>query len=432
MWNREQEGENDFGLRAADLNTLAKLVVQRLGQSSTSIRFQGQNVFAYLKSVIRSLRWQTWTAIQENRPEMDNPYPSLVQDVCKHVMESISFFENRYITFLIDDYSNQRIPSVLQKKLNQSISFGKQGIPIFKVSSEYQGVDLEGIQEGREVIEVNVGEKYTSLKSDGHTFLADILNIRLKKAEWQANIEQLLGISHYKSISYAIGEETKNKPFYYYGLDCIHQLCTGDIALALDVIKKIFDSNNVKSTTVNKVSPQGQHKAIQQFSHEEVRRIKHIVPYGIEMHEIICYLGALSRAVVKKKRSQRKDKLGKPVCMTHLDVRIPIIQKLKEKDSKSCAIYDLLKSRSILSSLETSRSRISGRTEKLQIRRIYFPAFKGPLKRDYPIKIDQMDDLFSLLTNPKTFVERALKNADVGVDQLGIAFEESKIKLEEH
>ena len=431
MWNREQEGKNDFGLSSADFNTLADSVIQRLGQNSANIRFQGQNVFAYIKGVIRNLRWQTWTAIQENRPETGNPYPSLVQDVCKDVMESINFFKNRYIAFLIDDYSNQRIPNILQKKLNQTISFAKQGIPLFKVSSEYQGVDLEGIQEGREVIEVNVGEKYTSLKGDGHTFLTDILNIRLEKAGWQSNSEQLLGISDYPNISIAIGKETKKKPFYYHGLDCIHQLCTGDIALALDVIKKIFDRNNVGSTTVDKVSPKGQHNAIQNFSNEEVRRIKHIVPFGNEMHEIICYLGALSRAVVKKKRSQRRDKLGEPICMTHLDVRIPIIQKLSEKDIKSYAKYNLLKSRAIFLSLETSRSRISGTVERLQIRRIYFPAFKGPLKRDYPIKVDEMDDLISLLNNPKTFVERVLNKADVGLDQLTFAIEESKIKLEE-
>jgi serine/threonine protein kinase len=430
MWNQERQGLNDFGLSSSDLDTLTDLIINRLGQKATSIRFQGQNVFAYLKSLIRSLRWKTWSVIQQNQIEPGNPDPALLQDICRYIVDCLNFFKNRYIVFLVDDYSNQRIPNSLQRKLNQTISFAKQGRPLFKVSSEYQGVDLEGIQEGREVVEINVGEKYTGLEKNGHEFLADILNIRLKKAEWQAKIEQLLGISNYTSISNAIGLETKAAPVYYHGIDCIHKLCSGDIALALDLIKKIFENNNVGANSVNKVSPKEQHIAIQNFSHEEVRRIKYIVPFGDEMYGIICYLGALARAVVRNKRSQRHDKAGDPICMTHLDIRISAIQELKTScDKKLFSIYDLLRSRAILLVLETSRSRISGAVERLQIRKIYLPAFKAPLKRDVPIKIDSKDHLISFLSNPKTFVERELHKADIGPEQLSLAFEESKIKI---
>ena len=174
--------------------------------------------------------------------------------------------------------------------------------------------------------------------------------------------------------------------------------------------------------------PHVQHKIIQQFSHDEVRRIKYIVPDGDRMHEIICYLGAVARAFVKNKRSGRKDKSAEPMCKTHLDVRLPAIRELKNSQTSLWNLYDLLTSRAILMSLETSRSRISQATERLQLKRIYLPSFKAPLKRDVPIKIDSADDLKSLLSSPRTFAERELKKSDIKPDQLSLAFRDALVK----
>ena len=76
------------------------------------------------------------------------PDAQMVFDVCQELEEVWPVLKTRRLVFLIDDYSNQRIPGALQKKLNQAITFSKQGTPIFKVTSEYDGVDLEGVQEG--------------------------------------------------------------------------------------------------------------------------------------------------------------------------------------------------------------------------------------------------------------------------------------------
>jgi hypothetical protein len=148
------------------------------------------------------------------------------------------------------------------------------------------------------------------------------------------------------------------------------------------------------------------------------------------MHDVVCYLGGLARAILMNKRSKRKEsgKRGAPTCMTHLDVRVPVIDELEQTEPKLAQRYDLLTSRAILFSLETSRSRIQGAVERLQMRRIYFPAFKAPLKRDVPIKIDTLDELKSLLSNPHTFAERELKRADVDITQLDLALDQAKVK----
>ena len=194
------------------------------------------------------------------------------------------------------------------------------------------------------------------------------------------------------------------------------------------LVKKIFAANNVDSDFVEHISNGAQHKSIQSFSHEEVRRIKNIVPFGEDMYDIVCYLGGFARAVVCNKRSNRQTKPDEPACMTHLDVRIPVIQEIKSRSAKHIELYDLLKSRAILFSIDTSRSRISGELDRLQLRRIYLPAFKAPLKRDTPIKIDDIDDLVSLLTDPKAFVQRQLRKTKVDPQQLEIAFKEAMVK----
>lgn len=440
LWETKKYEICESTFESTNLSNFTEWVIKRLIQKQYSHRLQGQSYFEYLKTFVRKLRWDTWSSLQQNERETGVPDPSLVFDICRMLPEYFEYFKTRHITFLIDDYSNQRIPSYLQKKLNQTISFAKQGTPLFKVTSEYQGVDLEGIQEGREVVEINVGDKYTSLlDNEGYAFLADIVNIRLKKSNYTVKkIEDILGRSSYdgETMPQAICDDRGNRtnndveinPFYYHGIDCIHWLCSGDIALALDLIKRIFDNNSIGPDSAPLVSPHSQHHIIQKFAHEEVKRIRYIVPFGEEMHDIICYLGYIARACVMEKRSKRADKKGIPICKTHLDIRVPVILELQKKDNILFDLYEQLTRRAILFSIDTSRSRISLATERLQIKRIYLPAFKAPLKRDVPIKIDNLDNFKSLLSNPKTFSERELKSSDIDVEQLRFAMDISLVK----
>ena len=79
-------------------------------------------------------------------------------------------------------------------------------------------------------------------------------------------------------------------------------------------------------------------------------------------------------------------------------------------------------------SLDTSRSRLQGATERLQMRRIFFPSFIAPLKRDAPIKVDTLDALVSLLENPHTFADREIQKAGLELQQLNLAIEDSMAK----
>lgn len=432
MLEEQEEDKFNFGFTQSAQHSFTEWVKKRLILDEGQIRLQGQGYFEYLRSMVRKLRWDTWASIRAGRSESGNVDPSLAMDICRELPQYFEYFKSRSVVFLVDDYSNQRIPKALQKVLNQTISFAKQGNPIFKVSSEYGGVDLEGIQEGREVVEINIGEKYINLADkQGSRFLTDIVNIRLSKAKpkYVSTIEEIIGPTSYEKIQDALAtEDAKATPFYYHGMECIHYLCSGDVALALNVIRKIFDAGNVSSDTREKVPEKKQHETIQQYAHDEIRRVKNIVPNGEKMHDIVCWLGLIARVFVRNKKSARKDKPDEPVCKTHIDIRLPVLTELEDEEPELALLYSLLTSRSILVSLQTSRSRIVGATERLQLRRIYLPAFKAPFKRDVPIKIDTLDELKSLLSDPKRFAERELKKSSIGVEQLKIALQEAREK----
>lgn len=434
----ENEGEYNFGFTISDQHAFTEWFIKRLSPAvNENLRLQGQSHFEYLKSLVRRYRWDTWSKIKSSEQESENPDPALVNDVCRELSNYFNFLKSRHIIFLIDDYSNQRIPSYLQKHLNQTISFAKQGTPLFKVTSEYEGVNLEGIQEGREVVEINIGEKYLTLQEKGGTnFLADIINIRLAKTEppYKAKIEDLLGITSYEAGRMAdaiLDDKLGGAKFYYHGIECVHWLCSGDVALALNLIKRIFEHAKVNYTTTALIEAHKQDFVIQQFSHDEIHRIKYLVPWGENLYDIVCYLGSLSRAIVLNKKHKKKDRKEAPMCMTHLDIRLPAIQDLEISGDTLYQIYRDLIARAILITLNTSRSRISLATERLQLRKIFLPAFKSPLQRDVPIKIDSKDELTSLLTNPRSFVERKLKSSDIKIEQLEIILQENKTRPKE-
>ena len=144
----------------------ANRIRERLGLDAAEARYAGTSEFVVLKQQIRRARDGLWRRILDRQTAAERPDAQLVFDICRDLEELWPFIVTRRLAFLIDDYSNQRIPVALQKKLNQAITFSKQGAPIFKVTSEYDGVDLEGVQEGREVNEVNVGFEYVSLQAE--------------------------------------------------------------------------------------------------------------------------------------------------------------------------------------------------------------------------------------------------------------------------
>jgi serine/threonine protein kinase len=431
----QNSGEYNFGFVNDKLSEFSKWVLKRLDVLESNVRLEGLGYFEYLRITTRKVKWETWSRIQKSKPSQENSDPALISDICKEISNSFDYFNKRTISFLIDDYSNQRIPVYLQKKLNKTISFAKQAMPIFKVTSEYNGVDLEGIDRSREVTEINIGEKYTSLEENGTSFIENILNKRLENttSRYKSKIIEILGRTKYQpdEMADAIANEKNESQelFYYSGLDCIHWICSGDIALVLELVKKIFDNGGVTPSSTQLVSDSIQHKTIQQFSQEEVKRLRYIVPYGDKIYEIVCQLSLLSHTIVKNKLSGKTDRNPTALCKTHLDIKNDILTKLETDHPNLFKILSILNSKAILFSLNSSRTRRTGTTERFQIRRIYLPAFKAPLKRDQAIKIDTIEELKSMLSDPYSFCKREVARTGIEEIQFDNSIQDSDVKI---
>ena len=144
-WDLNEESEFQFGIGPNNGADIAMAFRQRIGIERNIGEYGGLSPFGQLRGEIRQERDRIWTRILEGNKSSEHTNAQLLFDLCADIGRRCPIFEERRITFLLDDYSNQRIPNELQSRLNQAITFAKQGNPTFKVTSEYEGVDLTGI-----------------------------------------------------------------------------------------------------------------------------------------------------------------------------------------------------------------------------------------------------------------------------------------------
>ncbi|MYB36499.1 MAG: protein kinase [Gammaproteobacteria bacterium] len=182
----------NFGLTSNGAR-IAAVIRRRTGVNAGIEGYDAASLLDGLRWDVRTARDDTWAKVLTREKQDVRTNAQMIFDLCEELAELCPIFRDRRITFLLDDYSNQRIPPELQRRLNQSITFAKQGNPIFKVSSEYHGVDLTGIQQGREVREVNVGQRHTALNRQGrHRFLQSILQMRFQHFDVRTPIDEIL------------------------------------------------------------------------------------------------------------------------------------------------------------------------------------------------------------------------------------------------
>ena len=382
---------------------VSEIVCDKFSLEPLGGKLKGVSWLVYAKKRLTVFRNDLWQRMLTT-PTASTPNPMLLFDLCSELETAFPLLREKHLAFLLDDYSNQRIPAKLQRVLNQTISFAKQGNPIFKVSSEYQGVDLDGIQEGREVVEINVGAEYVDLGEVARAgFLEDVLNIRFHRSGRSHKVKDLLGIANVSQgipLARAINAANKgDKPVYYHGVDTIAELCSGDLAMALNLVRQIDD---LSIPTKLYVSPKQQHEIIHRYSDREHMYLRYHSPYGAEMSNIadaLCWL-AHEAAVTK---TSKKDGVAEPMIKTHLDIKGTSLAELKPELKE---LMNALVKWGAIFTLDTSRTRYGSEgTERYQIRRILLAKYIAPLSRRDPIKLDTPQRIIFLLTEPMDFAK---------------------------
>ena len=386
-------------------------------------RLNGISRLDHLRGIFDAERMETHRCIlRENNLGWTTP-PSLLAEVTKYLHEQIRYFRDKQILFLLDDYSLHRVPSHIQRILNRVI-WTQVPTYVFKISSEVGGVVAEAPLGGtadvsREFEEVNSGLEYLNIRDqkENHKFIEDVLNRRLSLAGYQGDAAQLLSRETLYPNSMSLGaalraekrKELPGQPVYYHGLECIANLCSGDIATTLDIVRHIFQKAGVDAVTTSLIRPRQQHDAIQDFSRSIYSKIGEYLPYGQEMQKLVHAFGWFSRTLLCEHPGVRSRGEGRfdPYEMIRIDIEEdpsqPGLPELHEQ-----ILRELLR-RAIFIELPKGRSRRGAFTRRLQLRRAYCPAFKTSLTHSEPLHLTR-EQFRYLLDSPREVCENHLAN----------------------
>ncbi len=415
-WETCEQTDFRFGV-SSNAMQLVSIIRKRLELSEAPPVSDERSSMEQVRWDIRAARDETWDRILRNSAPTELPNAQLIFDLCDEMANICEIFHERKITFLLDDYSNQRISPELQRRLNQAITFARQGNPIFKVTSEYQGVELEGIQEGREVKTVNVGQEHTQLGGRRrHRFLESILQARFRHLKIDCAIDDVLppsGIGPTHPLAIEIKKGAQNNSFHYHGIDTINDICSGDFAMALDLIRKIFDRAKADWRAPPTPIPiQTQHAAISSVAESELQKIRYLSPMGQEKFTVVERLCWFARECVLTRETKRGNRMV-PLIKIHLDVSESAIRGLREINGDYGELFDDLVRKGVLFPIGGSQD-MDGHegTLRFQIRRILLTRYPAPLGRRTAIRVIDEQKLLHLLTEPKSFLKAELQAGD--------------------
>ena len=324
---------------------------------------------------------------------------TLLGDLTTILSAEIPFFAQKRIAFLLDDFSSHRLPEPVQIILNRII-WERRDSHIFKLSSEKYGAALTDsfhatVDVNREMIEIDCGREYVSLddtnqQEAARKFATDLLSNRLAVAGYTGTPENLLGVSEWDkgTLGRALREKQPGrKNDQYHGIECIANLCSGDISTLLLVYRRIFERGNVTKDTITQIAKHTQHDAIESVSRELFEGIRNHYPHGKEMHSIVREFGSLVQRILREGKSIKQgNQQIPPQCP-----RIEVDQDFKNADDElSPAQLELARElvrRAVFIEMEPGRSRHKSLTTlRWQLRRVYLPVFGAALSKNDAIK----------------------------------------------
>ncbi|HEX5763812.1 MAG TPA: hypothetical protein VFY04_11925 [Solirubrobacterales bacterium] len=322
---------------------------------------------------------------------------AFLTDLCRLLVRLVPFFADHRIAFLVDDFTRRRVNKHVQRALN-GVIWPRREHHLFKVSSEKDGAELtdlagRSIDTARELVPVDVGFEYLSLAdSDGrrraHRFAIALLDARLEAVEYEGTAEDLLGHSdwgEHRTLARALRDSARRSQ--YHGLECIADLCSGDVSTLLLIYRRIFEAANVRESTKKTVSPAVQHRAIQKVSREHVDRLHDHFPCGKEMREVVNAFGTFAGNKLRTGRMiKKKDEQVPPTCpRIEVDGTDWVGEELPDSTRK---LFKELIRRGVFIDMDQGRSRREHvQTVRWQLRRVYLPTFGAALSKNDALKL---------------------------------------------
>lgn len=400
--SRREDRISTFGFSNAEEKELYNFIIKNLKIADLDTFYlQGVSPIERVNEILETEMNKCYEImIKHSYIEWGTPV-SYLSDLTRFLNDTIGYFSERKIAFLIDDFSVHRIPKEVQIVLNEII-WDRQATHIFKLSCEKYGAEsfdeLRATSElTREFREIDTGRYYIdlgdrNLVEANRKFARELLAKRLELAGYKGSPEEIIGNSTYPegSLGKALRDRSKvpgRKNDQYYGLQTITDICSGDVSMLLEIYRRIFDIGKVDAKTHDMVPPDKQHKAIESVSREFLDIIKNYVPYGIEMYDIVSSFGNLSRRILREgKMIHQKDKLIPPET-TRIEVdEVPGLPSEDFTKDQTELTRELVR-RAIFIEMEPGRARHEfSLARRWQLRRVYCPAFGSSLAKNVAVK----------------------------------------------
>jgi len=370
-----------------------------------SLEISGQIRLAGARRVDQALELVETAIFRLHRPYpqmLDQGFasgPAFLGDLTALLKAEIAFFATRPLAFLVDDFSVHRIPAPVQEVLNQVI-WERRPSHIFKLSSEKHGAVLSdellaSAELTRERIEIDCGQEFLALDDTQQqqralTFATELLDNRLKVANFIGRASSLIGQSHWPqgSLAKALLDKRGRQEDQYHGMECISRLCSGDVSSLLLIYNTVFEEGNVTRGTATRVPQHVQHRAIVKVSRKLLEVVRTYYPFGPELYDILNSFGQLVRKILENGRRQRS---GAPTQAPRIEIDQAGLFVIDALENHAASIAWELVRRTLFIEMEPGLSRHGNVTTlRWQLRRVFLPAFGAALAKNDAIKRDPL------------------------------------------
>jgi serine/threonine protein kinase len=319
---------------------------------------------------------------------------------------------------LVDDASHGHIHFEMQKILN-SLVRSVQGDHCFKITCEkfmytLDTSDGRAIDPRHEVTYEDLGEVSTKSQKDMivnmSSYMARVINTRLKEAGFNNKIEKILGHSQDPNTFLSAlslpkkrkNSKTANEPAYYAGWNIIFHLAHGSVRTLLEMIEYIFTTKNV-TPEVEEIDLKSQDKAIRSYSSRQFKALSMLPgeidgePIGKRAQAVVSAIGEISRQYLEKYNTGDPDRWYETISIERLD-GLPLA-----KDAKKL-LNELIKFGLLLNEgLTFSRAQF-GLQDRYDLNKVFSPAFRITYRVRNHIYLSK-SKLNNLFISPDKFVK---------------------------
>lgn len=392
----------------------------------------GTSVLRHLLSVISTAKekfrdgMDKYGMAVEKWPANSSRIALLPQDflkkLCRLLQDCVPWLKTLPFYFFLDDYSLPKISSEVQISLHNFI-LNRYSELFFKISTEsvvtFNPQDARGkmFEEGREYEIIDLGDYFLNASEEiKQSFLGEVVNNRLGNVEkfvWDCrSIEKLLGAPVHKTYV-ALAEAIKSgKTVRYSGWKTVVDLCSGDIANILRLIRNILSLSRLRGVTEYPIPHGIQNQAIRETSNGFFEKLKAIPATGHHLARIVQAFGDVANDYLRKRRSKNV-KTNPPYQAFRLELldrleleEDELYKKLIEPQTGEGfpirrLFEDLLKYGVFIRDIK-GKSQRGVVVPRLYLRRLLIPTFLlTPSKRDH-IRVDQKE-FRMLIAQPEKF-----------------------------